>query len=33
MGDFAKARAQYQYALTLDPYNEAVRESLARVNR
>jgi protein O-mannosyl-transferase len=31
MGDFANARAQYQYALTLDPYNESVRESLTRV--
>jgi protein O-mannosyl-transferase len=31
IGDFAQARAQYQYALTLDPYNEAVRESLTRV--
>jgi protein O-mannosyl-transferase len=31
MGDFANARAQYQHALTLDPYNEVVRDSLARV--
>jgi protein O-mannosyl-transferase len=31
MGDFANARAQYQRALALDPDNEVVRESLARV--
>jgi protein O-mannosyl-transferase len=31
IGDFANARAQYQHALTLDPYNEVVRDSLARV--